>query len=188
MLQESAQSSPDWKTQLSWSSEVFARLVRPDASRLLGGHFEIVEAVTATGIAKTLDVLSGVDLWLVRDGHGVRAVASRVQKASKSWRTFTVRRSRDSGSATEYEKRKQAFEHEYLYPHLTLQAYVNESADRLLGFAVMRTRSLWAMIEAGLCTVNRTGADQNGQASFYVVRWDDVSPAGYTLVEFAPSQ
>lgn len=187
MLQDNSRSSPDWKAQLSWSSEVFDRLVRPEASRLLGGQFEIVEAVTATGVAKTLDVLSGVDLWLVRDGQGVRAVASRVQKTFKSWRTFTIRKARDSGAATEYEKRKHAFEHEYLYPHLTLQAYVNQQADQLLGFAAMRTRSLWAMIEAGQCTVNRTGANQNGQASFYVVRWDDVGPAGYTLIEFTPA-
>jgi hypothetical protein len=52
---------------------------------------------------------------------------SRIQ-TGVNYKTFTIRNKRKSGARTEYEKRKIAIEKGYLYPYLTVQAYVTDSA------------------------------------------------------------
>lgn len=173
-----------WKAKLRQSSDDFARLIEPIAARVLVGQFEIVEGVTNVAVAQALDRQAGIDLWFVSTKGGVRGVANRVQRTTKNWRTFTVRNRRDSGVETEYAKRVRALKHEWLYPVLTLQAYVNLASDKLLGFGVARTRDIISFIASGRCRERRTGAGQVGQASFYVVEWDALKTDGYTVYEY----
>lgn len=175
----------NWRQALKRSSSDFDRLIRPIASDLLRGHFEIVESVTASPMTKALDAQAGIDLWFVHTTHGIRGVANRVQRSEKNWRTFTIRKARDSGATTEYEKRRLAIDREWLYPILTLQGYVSPDGSSALGFAVARTRDILAMIDAERCETKRTRPDINdGLASFYVVKWDDITSAGHRIVEW----
>jgi hypothetical protein len=96
----------------------------------------------------------------------MRGIALRIQTIKspyKPYNTFTVRNKRQSGAKTEYEKRKYAIESGYLYPYLTVQAYVNEQG-KLISFAVSKTVDIMDMIGRGLFKSNHTGAAQIGQA------------------------
>lgn len=169
---------------LRQSSDDFARLIQPLASEALRGKFEIVEGVTTYEVAKALDMQAGIDLWFVRDGGGIRGLANRVQRTTRNWRTFTVRKERASGNVTEYEKRVQAIKREWLYPVLTLQGYVTPDGSALISFAIAHTKDILSVIGAGGAQVQHTGAAQRGQASFYVVGWDSIVEAGYWMYEW----
>lgn len=150
-----------------------------------GGEMQVVEAVTAGGMAKDLDALAGIDAWhICRDGGGIRGIASRVQSGNKAWNTFTIRYSRVSGAETEFTKRTRALvdtDRGWLYPHLTAQAYVNESRDELLSCAVVRTRDLytyasnWLASGTGHCELKPNPADGNW---FIAVKWDGLQKDG----------
>lgn len=176
----------DFETALSKSAEDFDRLIRPIAARVLRGRFGIVEADATSELAHSLDVEAGIDMWFVRDGTGIRGVANRVQWSDRYWRTFTVRMSRESGASTEYEKRVHAMQHEWLYPVLTMQSYITEDRQRLLGFGVMRTRDLMKFVRDGVGYERQTGAAQIGQATFWVVPWDTVAEVGVQFYEYVP--
>lgn len=171
----------DFKQAFVKANQQFIDLLQGDVVLKLGGRFEIVEGITAENMARLLDTLGGIDAWHIRDDRGIRGIALRVQTSVRSWRTFTIRKSRVSGAKTEYEKRKYAIENNYLYPYLTFQAYISFENDPL-EWAVARTCDIIQMIEDGDCTVRKTGPDQKGQAEFYVVKWDDMLKKGYTVV------
>ena len=65
----------------------------------------------------------------------------------KAWDTFTVRFKRKSGAKTEYQKRAEAILNNrgYLYPYLTIQAYLNKRGDAtsLLSCGVVKTKDLY---------------------------------------------
>ena len=90
---------------LNDSAFEFHRVVWPAIRDLCGGGELIpVESVTETGFARQLDVAAGIDAWQLHTSEGLRGLASRVQWVSGSaWNTFTIRRQRDSGTATEYD-------------------------------------------------------------------------------------
>lgn len=179
---------PDWKQALNRSASDFDRLIRPIASSMLNGHFEIVESVTATPMAKALDTQAGIDLWFVHTTSGIRGIANRVQRGTRNWRTFTIRKERETGAKTEYEKRVKAIEHEWLYPILTLQGYVTPNGESLLGFAVARTRDILSAIADGMAETQKTREACNiGLATFYVVHWDDLRRAGRPIIEYPPA-
>ena len=170
---------------LAQSIEDFDRLVRPIAAEKLSGRFVTVEGIGSDQTSRDLDTNAGIDLWLFHREKQVLGVANRVQRQEKNWRTFTIRKERDSGHETEHAKRKKAIENEMLFPTLTLHAYVTPDGASLFGFAVARTRDLLTMIEDGHCYVRRTRCETNdGLASFYVVEWDRVRRSGYEFYEY----
>jgi len=176
-------SREDWKATLSRSSQDFDRLVKPIASRILRGHFEIVESVTATPTAQALDTMAGIDIWLVHTTGGIRGIANRVQWGDTYWRTFTIRKETARGGVTEYDKRIRAIAKEWLYPILTLQAYITADRASLLGFGVARTRDILSLIDPQDCETRST-AKYDRPASFYIINWDDLVQAGKPLVEY----
>ena len=97
-------------------------------------------------IASILDTRAGIDV-LLDDSKVVKGLASRVQRAFKNWRTFTVRCERESGTDTEYKKRARAFNQNGLYPALTSQAYISPDNNKILGMAIIPTQELWDYIE-----------------------------------------
>ena len=112
-----------------------------------GGVIEPVESVTAEGFAKSLDVMSGIDAWQVLNGTGIRGIASRVQwgdfKDGRDWGTFTVRKSRPTGSRTEWDKIQEAeglAARGFIRCHLIVQAYFNgkkgQSLDLVAAYVV----------------------------------------------------
>jgi len=174
------------------SSNAFCKLVWPIARSLAGGGtLKAVEDVTAKDFQKDLDVLAGIDGWQVLYENGViRGIASRVQNTGKSYDTFTIRFSRNTGTETEFNKRLKAIQQKeqgWLYPHLTLQAYTEVDYSELLSFAIVKTEPLYLYalesyrqnFSAGKCYMQVNKQDGN---KFIVVPWqnlqrDNISPA-----------
>jgi hypothetical protein len=156
----------------------YARFIKPVLEMKLDGDLITVEGNTLDETAKMLDALAGIDLWYA-NREGMYGIASRIQRG-KAWRTFTVRKSRESGAKTEYEKRKWAMDRGYLYPRVTFQAYIGD-ADVCMAIAM--TEDIFACIDRGLCLTRKTGDHQKGQAYFYVISWDDMKDNNYRISE-----
>ena len=161
------------RQDLSRSAAAFRNIVWPQIAMWFGGgHLETVEAVTASQMAKDLDILAGIDAWHI-DG-AVRGIASRIQYGIP-YNTFTVRMKRSSGIETEYAKRLQAIESDngWLYPHITVQAYIDH--DILLSAAACRTADLIRYIRDNLSSIKMKSATDNGNsAEFAIVTWEDL--------------
>lgn len=171
----------DWTTQLKKSSTTFNEHFKDAIIKVFKGDFEVVEGVTKYKMAQTLDQLAGVDLWYFNTTLGVRGVANRIQFGDKNWKTFTIRKSRESGVKTEYEKRKKAIENDWLYPIMAIQGYFNNKTNEALGFAVAKTKDIIWMIDNGFCYEQETGKDQIGKAKFFVVKWDHMKQQGKNI-------
>ncbi len=163
---------PDnFEKALSISSNRFNKVIMPILEKEKGYKSMTVEGNAHDEMRKLLDIQAGIDVWIY-DDIGIKGLSSRIQTTYKSWDTFTVRKERSSGAKTEYYKRTQAIKKNYLYPHLTLQAYFDD--DKLLAFAIARTKDILKLIDSDKCYVSKTNSDQIGQASFYVIEWSDV--------------
>ena len=116
----------------------------------------------------------------------IRGIASRIQARPRGdsgafpYNTFTVRKSRDSGTRTEYVKRREAIADNegYLYPHFTIQAYVEKWVEGpLLSLGIARTSDIIYKIEAWQidgCPVRDdiyVRGNKDGQSDFYVLEW-----------------
>lgn len=144
---------------LSQSASDFVNIVWPTVKALPligGGQLQPVEASSDAEFAKTLDMLAGIDAWQVlASPAAMRDLASRVQWG-QAHNSFTVRIALPSGGETEYHKRIRALnqpEQGFLYPQLTVQAYLDQPGGTLLSAAVVRTADLFA--KARLLVENR---------------------------------
>lgn len=131
---------------LSESASDFQEIVWPVISPHIGGGTLVpVEAVSPDNFASELDVLAGIDAWqIVENSLGMRGIASRVQWGS-NYKSFSVRYSTPSGAETEYQKRLRAIHQPnegYIYPHVTVQAFLDRKRGKLLDVAAMPTRHL----------------------------------------------
>ncbi len=154
-----------------------------------GGEIIPVESVADKGMATMLDQRSGIDAWHLSQDQQVRGIASRVQWTSRPWNTFTVRYTRDSGAKTEFEKRK----HDiyagsgWLYPHLTVQAFIEGSKalpGDLMSVAVIKTKSLIdacdQIIDGGV-DAKSGGIRRTNNASFIWAGWSWLKRSGYEI-------
>lgn len=174
-----ARRADGFDAALSKARARFEAAVKPSLLALWpGGLVADIE-----GRGNPFDVYAGIDAYRVSGMQEMDGIAVRVQ-GGKCWRTFTVRRSRDSGAMTEYEKRRSAIENGHLYPKYTLQAYVDGGGLREL--AVALTAELMEYIGRFAPLVRHTGGGEVGQASFFVVPWRDVALKGYWLAHVAP--
>lgn len=172
----------DFKHALSKSMQDFKIYVEPRLIEILnGGYFSVVEGNTLDETARMLDTLAGIDLWYYRKGNAMWGVASRIQRGH-NYMTFTIRKSRESGVRTEYEKRLDSMRKKSLYPHLTVQAYIDN--DKLTGMGVARTEDIFEYIQNNHCLERSTGGAQKGQASFIVVPWVDMECSGYRVIKW----
>jgi hypothetical protein len=161
---------------MSKSAEAFQNIVWPSISQHVlvgGGIIKPVEAVASTAFANELDMYSGIDAWQVlSDRRAIRGIASRVQWDSP-YRSFTIRYSKISGQKTEYEKRLDAIKNEdegLLYPHLTIQAYIDSTTNSLVAAASIPTKQL--ILQAELL-LNRGVIKEHGDARFGLRRLSD---------------
>lgn len=168
----------------------FVKLAQPIMKRILkGGEIMAVEGQD-NEICEMLDRTCGTDYFHVYENSGlVWGVASRIQeydpeKNKRPFNSFTVRKARDSGTKTEYEKRKTAIEHGGVYPFLTMQAYINVKTNEIETLAIVKTTDLMDFVDKGLAYERHTGAEQYGQAAFFVAYWDSMKKAGYKVIEY----
>lgn len=138
----------DIARDMSRSAQAFASVVWPAVASLCGGgEVQMVESINEKSFTDALDAHAGIDAWqIISNKSVIRGIASRVQFGGSSFNTFTIRYRRDSGARTEYSKRREALlnrEKGYLYPHLTIQAYVSEDSKTLFDAAVICTADLF---------------------------------------------
>mgnify|MGYP000524116429 CR=1 FL=1 len=167
-----------FEDDLSNSTTDFERVVGPVLKDWTGGRNVSVEASTDSELADELDQTAGVDAWNIKSDDIVRGIGSRIQYLSSSKLetpadTFTVRKERQSGAKTEYEKRLHAIQNGGVYPHWTTQAYLTEPQGELLSLARVRTKDLIFHIKNGEEGPGEdyTVVEPGGEASFYVVNW-----------------
>jgi len=121
---------------------------------ILKGKIISIEDIEKDSILKTLDRQSGIDAFHISE-NGIRGIALRIQNINQhNFDTFTIRYSRHNNSKTEYEKRKKTFQTQkekgYLYPFLTIQAYVNYDTKEVLKISIVKTEQLYNYIENNL--------------------------------------
>ena len=165
------------KQDMDKSAAAFKNLVWPIVLPVIGGGDLLqMENVKDSNFAKILDIKAGIDGWQIhRDG--MQGIASRIQQGEKAWNTFTIRLARDSGAQTEYEKRRIAIKTGmYIYPYLTIQAYVKTWKGPLLSVGIAKTADIIEFIKRGLNTVRRTT-----NATFAVCVWQKIKVAGYRV-------
>ena len=181
---------PDFKVDLEASASDFIRVVWPAIEcKVGGGEIVPVESVADKGMATMLDQRSGIDAWHLSKDKQVRGIASRVQWGNTPWNSFTVRLARDSGAKNEYVKRK----HDmiagagWLYPHLTIQAYVSGSKGMggdLLSVAIIKTKSLidaCDKILSGGVSAKDGGVRRTSNATFIYANWSWLERSGYEI-------
>ena len=178
----------NWEKDLSISSYRFENIVKPELKKILKGDLLLVEGESSDEMKSILDKLAGIDSWHINKLKGIRGIGSRIQtiklskfKNAKPFNTFTIRKKRDSGSITEFEKRKHAIKKDYLYPFYTIQAYVSDIDDSLLSCAIAKTKDIFEYIEKYNPSKNHTGKEQKGQSEFIIVDWLDFKKAGYRI-------
>lgn len=145
----------DVARDLSDSAYDFKNTVWPVVGEWCGGGDLVpVESISNVGFVKDLDVLAGIDAWHIHPGRGgIRGIASRIQYG-RPWASFTIRKKRTSGAATEYEKRLNAIHNSddgWLLPGITIQAYLDSRRGGSLKYAcIVNTKDLFIFIENGL--------------------------------------
>ena len=164
-------------------SMLYVEKARPIIQKLLPGWtLSVVEGISDNKICTLLDLDCGIDYLLHRESF-VFGLASRVQYG-KNWRTFTIRKMRESATKTEYEKRKSAIAVEGIIPKYDMQLYVDSNNEEILGLAIAKTKDLIEFIECGYAEEKATGMDKIGQAKFYICSWDKLKELGYTVLEY----
>ncbi len=154
--------------------------------RIGGGRLLTVEGHADDLMRKHLDTLAGIDGWQVMNDHGMRGLASRIQYLSPNdtvWESHTVRSKRDSGAKTELEKRMEAIQHPengLLYPHLTIQAYLEKPRREggLICLGIIRTTDLFDYLSKHQHVIQPR---RTTNAEFYPVFWDKLRKAGYRI-------
>jgi hypothetical protein len=175
------------RRDLGNSARAFLDVVVPAIRPLIGdGRIEPVENSADEGLKHDLDVLAGIDGWQLQDREGrMRGIASRIQWGDSSWQTFTIRRERENGNKTEWEKRLRAFLHPeagWLLPALTVQAYLTlpKPGGKLIDVAVIRTADLYDYAIRSPCRNPRwnytDGPGRAVQLDWY--RWADLRRDG----------
>lgn len=165
----------------------YVETAKPVIRKLLkGGELLAVEG-SDNDVCLMLDTTCGTDYFQVYKERGlVWGIASRMQEIDttrfrKPFNSFTVRKARESGVKTEYEKRQLAIKSGGLYPYLTMQGYVDKQTGELMSLGIARTTDIMDYVERGYANndIKHTGSNQRGQAEFYTVYWSKYIAAGY---------
>lgn len=181
----------NFKRDLTESAHDFIHVVCPRLREIgfLTGKVISVEAVTTEEITRYLDMLAGIDLWLIEKKKGITGLGSRVQWGPHPYNSFTVREKRYTGVETELSKRLRAIRSggRYLYPYWSCQAYITERPTRLngglksqgslLSVGVARTEDICRLIVHGQC---ERQPNPNGN-TFAIVYWKAMKELGYNL-------
>jgi len=184
------------KEIISKSAKDFQDIVWPRLKDKIGGGKIIpVETVTDNIFAKEIDTLAGIDAWhIYKNGMGMRGIASRVQWRINNgkiapgfgkygYQTFTIRHKLANGGNTEYQKRMYAINSDvdrFLFPDLTIQAYLENPEGEFLSAAVIQTRELFEII--------MTHPQWNdykivaGGNEMLVIKWSDIKQVSKSII------
>ena len=139
-------------------------------------------------VCKMLDKTCGIDYFVLRSDSETFGVAWRCQwvEPGKEYNSFTVRKSRETGAATEFEKRKNAVKNKSIYPYYVCQAFVNMYTNEIisLGLTTTETELDYIVNPITIKEIRHTGKEQDGQAEFYVLYWCDMRVFGYDVIVY----
>ena len=192
------------KGNLSDSANDFKNIVWPEIQDLLGGgRLEPVEGVSDVDFARDLDFLAGIDGWQILKNRGVRGIGSRVQWIG-AHDSFTIRYTVESGAETEYAKRLKAIRSRssegLIFPHLTIQAYLNGRGGDLQSVAIVHTEELFeyvaGLVETEAIFMNPSPAtfgvrfNYQDNSEFIFVKWEHLlQDAGFESLQiFYPGE
>lgn len=134
---------------------------------------------------KNLDNMSGIDGVVMNANVGMRTVGVRVQVIEKAWNSFSVRFERSSGLKTEYEKRVMSIMNGYLYPMLTIQAYVNRRHE-LLSCGICNTLDMYSYFLNDLPTDENVNPSDGNK--FKILYWSKFQQYGYGMYIYPENQ
>lgn len=166
------------------------REATPIIQQLLGfREGEIIDVENQNNDAcRHLDLLCGIDyIVYFKDMSLSNGLAWRAQEEDRllgPYNSFTIRKERESGAMTEYEKRKLSIERNALYPYYTAQAFYSCHTKELKTLAIARTKDIIDCISKGLYTDRTTGKNEIGQAKFYAVWWKVMKNNGYKILDW----
>ena len=178
----------NWQESMEKSSAVIQQAMPVFREMLNDSNLKILQVEkTDNEVWKHLDTGCGIDYLSIRSNGITRGIAWRAQwvDAGKEYNSFTVRRSRETGTETEFEKRKKAIEKKGIYPHYAAQAFIDKKTGEILSLALSTTNDILKFIETETkVSIRKTGAEQNGQADFYVIYWTDMKAYGYNILVY----
>lgn len=129
-------------------------------------------------LKQMFDLYCGIDWFYINKHNQVFGYAVRIQPGGKDWRSFTIRKSRKSGTVTEIDKLIDARDSGSVMPKYHLQCYLDDD-DNVLAVYVVKTLDLIEYIEDGYAD-ERFTKDGTG---FYVCKVDWLRDEGYKVVE-----
>lgn len=141
-------------------------------------------------VCQHLDATCGIDYLTIRSSGLTHGVSWRCQwvDSGKAYNSFTVRKTRESGAPTEYEKRKNAIERKAVYPYYAAQAFVDKNTNEIISLGLSTTEEILRYIETEKdVKIQHTKKDQNGQAEFWVIYWTDMETFNYKIITYKQS-
>ena len=175
----------NFQTAARQSQSDFIRLLQKPLEQLLEGN--IVSTECEETVARLLDIRAGIDAILDHPKFGLHGMGIRIQYG-RNYRTFTIRKQRETQAKTEYAKYADAMLEDAMKTKLSIHAYIDEKSGALHGAAIALTRDIYGCIDRGLSDVRVTGNDQIGRAAFYVVDWDTLHDNNLWIHEFKPKE
>lgn len=145
--------------------ENFAKFVSPILKRVFETDKVVDSESLSDNLSRCLDKEFCVDGYFERDG-AFEFFSSRIQNGD--YRTFTIRKNRDSGKIAEYERLCRQFREGRIYPRWAIQAYVSGDSATV---AIVETRHLLNFIREKKAGIKRTREDKHGQAEFFIIAW-----------------
>ena len=171
----------DFQTAARQSQSDFIRLLKKPLEQLLEG--KIVSTECEETVARLLDMRAGIDAILDHPYYGLLGMGIRIQYG-RDYRTFTIRKQRETQAITEYAKHANALLEDGMTTKFNVHAYIDEKSGALHSAAIALTHDIYGCIDRGLCDERMTGNDQIGQAAFYVVDWDTLKDNKMWIHEF----
>ena len=169
-------------------SQQFLYQAEPIIKKLMGfSNGQILDVENQDNdICQHLDLQCGID-YLIHFRGLTNGLAWRAQYEHPTlgpYNSFTIRKKRESGAMTEYEKRKYSIDHLSLYPRYTAQAFYSRSNNKMLSLAIAHTTDIIECISKGLYTEDKTSRKEIGQAEFYTVWWNVMKKNGYQVQDW----
>ena len=169
----------DFQFDSQRSRRAFEKFVAPVLREALNAATILPTEPTADGyesdLAAELDRRAGIDGMFVDTNGWLLSYASRVQ-FGQNYGTFTIRRSRPTGSATEFEKLLHARQMQAPMPTFHIQCYVDADGQGAT-VAIVETLELLRYVYKHRDQWRRA----DGGETFYYCSFDDVAAQIYRV-------
>ncbi len=137
------------------SDSDFREVVWPKISRA----WDWFSGATLVNGHEILDQFANVD-YIAKSPRGIISIASRVQRVRSEYRTFTIRRTRNTGTKTELEKTQTAISSRTMIASYMTHGYLSMTDRELLAVYGARVDDLYKVL-TGLESIKENPEDGN---------------------------